>query len=56
MCFSQASDFFEGKWEVTVSNSPKGDVTFLAELIRKDGKLTEEIVERPILPAVAAKY
>ncbi|PSL19887.1 hypothetical protein [Dyadobacter jiangsuensis] len=45
-CFSQTSDFFAGKWEITVFNSPKGDVTFLTELIRKDGKLTGELVEK----------
>ena len=44
--FSQTSDFFAGKWEVTVLNSPKGDVIFLTELIRKDGKLTGELVEK----------
>lgn len=45
-CFSQASDFFAGKWEITVLNSPKGDVTFLTELIRKDGKLSGELIEK----------
>lgn len=45
-CFSQTSDFFAGKWEVTVLNSPKGDVTFLTELIRKDGKLTGELIDK----------
>jgi len=45
-CFSQTPDFFAGKWEVTVLNSPKGDVTFLTELIRKDGKLTGELIEK----------
>jgi hypothetical protein len=45
-CFSQTSDFFEGKWEITVLNSPKGNVTFLTELIRKDGKLTGELLEK----------
>jgi hypothetical protein len=44
--FSQISDFFAGKWEVTVLNSPKGDVTLLTELIRKDGKLTGELIEK----------
>jgi hypothetical protein len=44
--FSQTTDFFAGKWEVTVLNSPKGDVSFLTELIRKDGKLTGELVEK----------
>ena len=46
ICFSQTSDFFEGKWEITVLNSPKGDVTFLTDLIRKDGKLTGELLEK----------
>lgn len=45
-CFSQTSDFFAGKWEITVLNSPKGDVTFLTELTRKDGKLTGELIEK----------
>ncbi|SKB46665.1 hypothetical protein [Dyadobacter psychrophilus] len=45
-CFSQTTDFFAGKWEVTVLNSPKGDVSFLTDLIRKDGKLTGELVEK----------
>lgn len=45
-CFSQTADFFAGKWEVTVLNSPKGDVMFLTELIRKDGKLTGELIEK----------
>jgi len=45
-CFSQTPDFFAGKWEITVLNSPKGDVTFLTELIREDGKLTGELVEK----------
>lgn len=44
--FSQTPDFFAGKWEVTVLNSPKGDVTFLTQLIRKDGKLTGELIEK----------
>lgn len=45
-CFSQTSDFYAGKWEITVLNSPKGDVTFLTDLIRKDGKLTGELLEK----------
>ena len=44
--FSQTSDFYAGKWEVTVLNSPKGDVTFLTELIRKEGKMTGELIEK----------
>jgi hypothetical protein len=48
-CFSQTSapaDFFAGKWEITVLNSPKGDVVFLTDLVRKDGILTGELVEK----------
>ena len=44
--FFQTSDLFAGKWETKMLNSPKGDVTFLTELIRKDGKLTGELVEK----------
>ena len=49
MCFSQTpapADFFAGKWEITVLNSPKGDVVFLTDLVRKDGVLTGELVEK----------
>ncbi|WP_426295133.1 hypothetical protein ACN9ML_10465 [Dyadobacter endophyticus] len=49
VCFSQASapaDFFAGKWEITVLNSPKGDVVFLTDLVRKDGILTGDLVEK----------
>ena len=48
-CFSQNSapaDFFAGKWEITVLNSPKGDVVFLTDLVRKDGLLTGDLVEK----------
>ncbi|HEV7350204.1 hypothetical protein [Telluribacter sp.] len=45
--FSQApADFFAGKWEITVLSSPQGDITFLTELVRKDGKLTGELVNQ----------
>ncbi len=48
-CFSQTAapaDFFAGKWEITVLNSPKGDVVFQTDLIRKDGVLTGDLVEK----------
>lgn len=38
------ADFFAGKWEILVSGTPNGDVTFVTDLVRKDGKLTGELV------------
>lgn len=38
------ADFFAGKWEILVSGTPNGDVTFMTDLVRKDGKLTGELV------------
>lgn len=38
------SDFFAGKWEISVSGTPNGDVKFLTDLVRKDGQLTGELV------------
>jgi hypothetical protein len=53
--FSQTavpSDFYAGKWEILVSGSPRGDIVFKTNLVRKDGKLTGELVtddmKRPI--------
>ena len=44
--FSQTApkDFFAGKWEISLAGTPNGDVKFLTNLIRKDGKLTGELV------------
>ena len=44
--FSQTApkDFFAGKWEISLTGTPNGDVKFLTNLIRKDGKLTGELV------------
>jgi hypothetical protein len=45
--FSQVTtppDFFAGKWEIFVTGSPRGDVRYKTNLIRKDGKLTGELV------------
>ncbi len=44
--FSQTTaptDFFAGKWEVTVTGTPDGDTKFVTDLVRKDGKLTGEL-------------
>ena len=41
--FSQTTaptDFYAGKWEITVVGTPDGDAKFATELTRKDGKLT----------------
>lgn len=36
-------DFFAGKWEISLTETPVGDVKFVTNLIRKDGKLTGEL-------------
>lgn len=44
--FSQTAtpaDFFVGKWEITIMGTPNGDSKMIAELVRKDGKLTGEL-------------
>lgn len=38
------ADFFAGKWEITVSGTPNGESKLVAELVRKDGKLTGHLV------------
>lgn len=46
--FSQTTaptDFFAGKWEISITGTPRGDVKFLTNLMRKDGKLTGELVD-----------
>ncbi len=45
--FSQTAvptDFFAGKWEISIPGTPNGDVKFVTDLVRKDGKLTGELV------------
>lgn len=53
--FSQSTtptDFYAGKWEIAVNGTPRGDIVFKTNLVRKDGKLTGELVtddnKRPI--------
>jgi len=55
--FSQSTkpaDFFAGKWQITVTGTPEGDAKLVAELVRKDGKLTGELKDptgaRPVTP------
>jgi hypothetical protein len=40
---SAQTDFYAGKWVISVFNSPLGDVSFKTDLVRKDGKLTGEL-------------
>ncbi|GAB3908798.1 hypothetical protein GCM10028803_45120 [Larkinella knui] len=45
--FSQTAtppDFFAGKWEIMIFGTPNGDSKLTAELVRKDGKLTGQLV------------
>lgn len=38
-----AKDFFAGKWEITIMGTPNGDSKLIANLVRKEGKLTGEL-------------
>ena len=38
-----STDFFAGKWEISIAGTPNGDVKFVTELVRKEGKLTGEL-------------
>ncbi|MGM9511881.1 hypothetical protein ACS5NO_29370 [Larkinella sp. GY13] len=45
--FSQTTtppDFFAGKWEITIIGTPNGDSKLTADLVRKDGKLTGQLI------------
>jgi hypothetical protein len=45
--FSQTTtppDFFAGKWEITIFGTPNGDSKLTADLVRKDGKLTGQLI------------
>jgi hypothetical protein len=47
--FSQAApptDFFAGKWEISFTGTPQGDVRFVTNLVRKDGQLTGELANQ----------
>lgn len=37
------TDFFAGKWEILITGTPDGDSKMIADLIRKDGKLTGQL-------------
>lgn len=38
------TDFYAGKWEIAIAGTPMGDVKLLADLVRKDGKLTGDLL------------
>lgn len=56
--FSQTAapkDFFAGKWEIVIMGTPDGDGKMITNLVRKDGKLTGELVDgtgggKPTIP------
>ena len=44
--FSQTTpptDFYAGKWEIAIMGTPQGDSKLIADLVRKDGKLTGQL-------------
>ncbi|AFK03355.1 hypothetical protein Emtol_2217 [Emticicia oligotrophica DSM 17448] len=47
------TDFYVGKWEVTILGTPQGDAKFVATITRKDGKLVGEMTN-PAEPTAAA--
>ncbi|GLU57059.1 hypothetical protein Dfri01_65200 [Dyadobacter frigoris] len=38
-----STDFFAGKWEISIVGTPNGDSKLVTQLTRKDGKLTGEL-------------
>lgn len=38
-----STDYFLGKWEVSIMGTPNGDSKMITELTRKEGKLTGEL-------------
>ena len=40
---AQSTDFFSGKWEISIVGTPNGDSKLVTDLIRKEGKLTGEL-------------
>ena len=46
--FSQTEkpvDFFAGKWELTFIGTPEGDGKLIANIVRKDGKLSGDLTD-----------
>ena len=49
------SDFFAGRWEISILGTPQGDAKMITNLVRKDGKLTGELKDpsddtKPAIP------
>ncbi|MVM30942.1 hypothetical protein GO755_12945 [Spirosoma sp. HMF4905] len=40
---TSSTDFYAGKWEIVIAGTPNGDSKMVADLIRKDGKLTGQL-------------
>jgi hypothetical protein len=40
---TQPTDFYAGKWEINIMGTPNGDAKMIADLVRKDGKLTGQM-------------
>ncbi|TDB67557.1 hypothetical protein [Arundinibacter roseus] len=40
---TQTTDFFVGKWEVLIKETPNGDAKLMVDLVRTDGKLSGEM-------------
>ncbi|WP_041258346.1 hypothetical protein [Fibrella aestuarina] len=36
-------DFYAGKWDIVIVGTPNGDAKMVADLVRKDGKLTGQL-------------
>ncbi|MEZ0609042.1 hypothetical protein ACAW74_11030 [Fibrella sp. WM1] len=36
-------DFYAGKWDIMIVGTPNGDAKMVADLVRKDGKLTGQL-------------
>ena len=55
-----ATEFFVGKWEITIFGTPNGDSKLIAELVRKEGKLTGELKDpkdaaKPAIPITSGE-
>ena len=43
------TDYFTGKWNLTIIGTPNGDSKMIANLERKDGKLAGEMTSEPAM-------
>ncbi len=47
------AEYFAGKWEISILGTPNGDAKLVANLVRKDGKLTGNLTN-PAEPTAEA--